>query len=350
MIRPDLDNLPAYVPGARMDDAVKLSSNESSFAPLPAAANAMAEAAAGVNRYPDMGAVELRTQLAKHLGVDFEQTAVGTGSSALCQQLVQATTTADNEVIFPWRSFEAYPIFAQVVGATPVPVELTAEQAVDLDGIAAAITDKTSLIFICNPNNPSGTTISNDEFEAFMAKVPANIVVGLDEAYFEYNRAENQPVGTDVIAKYDNVVGLRTFSKAYGLAGARVGYAFGPRDLIEALNKVAIPFSVNSIAQAGAVAALEAKEELKERIDEAVIARERIVQEFADWGAIPSEANFVWMPSASLPVPASELAAKFAESGVLVRAFPEGLRISTTTAEETDSLLKAFEAVKEVNS
>lgn len=346
MIRSDLDSLPAYVPGARMDDAVKLSSNESSFAPLASAAQAMAEAAAGTNRYPDIAAVDLRTALAKHLGVDFEQTAVGTGSSALCQQLVQVTTTAENEVVFPWRSFEAYPIFAQVVGATPVPVELTVAQGLDLDGMAAAITDKTSLIFLCNPNNPSGTTISNDEFEAFMAKVPANVVVGLDEAYFEYNRAENQPVATEVIAKYDNVVGLRTFSKAYGLAGARVGYAFGPRTIIEAINKVAIPFSVSSVAQAGAIAALEAKEELKERVDAAVIERERIAEAFADWGAISSEANFVWLPAASLPAPGNELAAKFAEAGVLVRAFPEGVRITSTTAEETDVLLKAFEAIK----
>lgn len=345
MIRPDLDSLPAYVPGARMDDAVKLSSNESSFAPLPAAAQAMAYAAAGVNRYPDMGAVELRTQLAQHLGVDFEQTAVGTGSSALCQQLVQATTTAENEVIFPWRSFEAYPIFVQVVGAAPVPVALTPEQGVDLDAIAAAVTDKTSLIFICNPNNPTGTTISNDEFEAFMAKVPAHVVVGLDEAYFEYNRGENQPVGTDVIAKYDNVVGLRTFSKAYGLAGARVGYAFGPRSLIEALNKVAIPFSVNSVAQAGAVAALQAKEELKERIDAAVVERDRITTAFAAWGAISSEANFVWLPAASLPKQPQDIAADFAAAGVLVRAFPEGVRITATTAEETEVLLKAFEII-----
>lgn len=345
MIRKDLESLPAYVPGARMDDAVKLSSNESSLAPLPAAAKAMSEAAAGVNRYPDMGAVELRTQLAAHLGVEFEQTAVGAGSSALCQQLVQATTTADNEVVFPWRSFEAYPIFAQVVGATPVPVALTAGQAVDLEGIAAAVTEKTSLIFICNPNNPSGTTISNDEFEAFMAKIPSNIVVGLDEAYFEYNRAENQPVATEVITKYDNVVGLRTFSKAYGLAGARVGYAFGPQNIIEAVNKVAIPFSVNSVAQAGAVAALEAKEELKERIDEAVIERARIVDALSAWGAIPSEANFVWCPKDALSKQPQELAALLADAGVLVRAFPEGIRITSTTAFETDVLLKAIESV-----
>src|SRR5699024_467449 len=346
MIRKDLESLPAYVPGARMDDALKLSSNESSYAPLPSVAQAMSEAATGVNRYPDMGAVELRTALAQHLGVEFDQTAVGTGSSALCQQLVHATTTADNEVVFPWRSFEAYPIFAQVVGATPVPVELTPEQGLDMAGLAAAITEKTSLVFICNPNNPTGTTISDEEFAAFMAKVPAHVTVGLDEAYFEYNRADNQPIGTDVIAQYDNVVGLRTFSKAYGLAGARVGYAFGPRKLIEAINKVAIPFSVNSVGQAGALAALEAKEELKERIDEAVIARERIAEAFSAWGAIASEANFVWLPAAGLPLPPQEIAAKFAAAGVLIRAFPERVRISTTTSEETDVLLKAFESIE----
>ena len=337
MIRPDLSSLPAYVPGKRQEDALKLSSNEATQPPLPAAVNAMAAAAAGANRYPDMGAVAIREALAEHLGVAFEQVAVGTGSSALCQQLVQVTCTDGDEVVFPWRSFEAYPIFAQVHGATPVAIPLK-DEGVDLEAMAAAITDRTRLIFICNPNNPSGSIVTRAEFAEFMAKVPAEITVALDEAYTEYLRAEDTPLATEEIAKYPNLVGLRTFSKAYGLAGLRIGYAFGQPEMIEALNKVAIPFSVNSVAQAGALASLAAQDELKQRTDTAVVERQRVIEAT---GAYPSEANFVWLPGET-----PELAAALAEQGVLVRSFPEGIRITVTTPEETDQLLAAWKAVR----
>lgn len=337
MIRPDLSSLPAYVPGKRQEDALKLSSNEATQPPLPAAVDAMAAAAAGANRYPDMGAVAIREALAEHLGVAFEQVAVGTGSSALCQQLVQVTCADGDEVVFPWRSFEAYPIFAQVHGATPVAIPLK-DEGVDLEAMAAAITDRTRLIFICNPNNPSGSIVTRAEFAEFMAKVPAEITVALDEAYTEYLRAEDTPLATEDIAKYPNLVGLRTFSKAYGLAGVRIGYAFGQPDMIEALNKVSIPFSVNSVAQAGALASLAAQDELKQRTDTAVAERQRVIEAT---GAYPSEANFVWLPGET-----PELAAALAEQGVLVRSFPEGIRITVTTPEETDQLLAAWKAVR----
>lgn len=337
MIRPDLSSLPAYVPGKRQEDALKLSSNEATQPPLPAAVDAMAAAAAGANRYPDMGAVAIREALAEHLGVAFEQVAVGTGSSALCQQLVQVTCADGDEVVFPWRSFEAYPIFAQVHGATPVAIPLK-DEGVDLEAMAAAITDRTRLIFICNPNNPSGSIVTRAEFAEFMAKVPAEITVALDEAYTEYLRAEDTPLATEDIAKYPNLVGLRTFSKAYGLAGVRIGYAFGQPDMIEALNKVSIPFSVNSVAQAGALASLAAQDELKQRTDTAVAERQRVIEAT---GAYPSETNFVWLPGET-----PELAAALAEQGVLVRSFPEGIRITVTTPEETDQLLAAWKAVR----
>lgn len=337
MIRPDLSSLPAYVPGKRQVDALKLSSNEATQPPLPAAVDAMAAAAAGANRYPDMGAVAIREALAEHLGVAFEQVAVGTGSSALCQQLVQVTCADGDEVVFPWRSFEAYPIFAQVHGATPVAIPLK-DEGVDLEAMAAAITDRTRLIFICNPNNPSGSIVTRAEFAEFMAKVPAEITVALDEAYTEYLRAEDTPLATEDIAKYPNLVGLRTFSKAYGLAGVRIGYAFGQPDMIEALNKVSIPFSVNSVAQAGALASLAAQDELKQRTDTAVVERQRVIEAT---GAYPSETNFVWLPGET-----PELAAALAEQGVLVRSFPEGIRITVTTPEETDQLLAAWKAVR----
>ncbi|MGV0352720.1 histidinol-phosphate transaminase [Corynebacterium confusum] len=346
MIRPDLSSLPVYRPGARNDDAVKLSSNEANHPPLPAAQEAMNRAAAGANRYPDMGAVALRKALAQHLGVDFDEVAVGTGSSAICQQLVQITSTAESEVIFPWRSFEAYPIFVQVVGAQPVAVPLGADHGMDLAAMAAAITERTSLIFLCNPNNPTGTTITNQEFTDFMDKVPGDVIVALDEAYFEYNRAADTPDASQYLRRYPNLVGMRTFSKAYGLAGVRVGYAFGAANIIAALNQVAVPFSVNAVGQAGALASLADAAALQSRTDEAVEQRERVAAELADFGSPHSEANFVWLPApavAAIGTP-EELAERIAAEGVLVRAFDEGIRITVTTTEETDALVAAFRA------
>lgn len=343
MLREDLESLPAYVPGKRMPDAVKLSSNESAYPPLPSTTQAIAESAAQSHRYPDMGVVELRKKLAAHLGLaDETSVTVGTGASALCQQLVTITCQPGDEVIFPWRSFEAYPIFTQVTGATAVPVPLR-ELRNDLHAMADAISERTRLIFVCNPNNPTGTTISTEEFREFMDRVPADVVVALDEAYVEYNTADNSPLATEAVQQYPNVIGLRTFSKAYGLAGLRVGYAFGNPEIIATLGKVAIPFSVSAVAQAAAIASLEAADELNERVTETNQQRDRLADELA---LTQSFANFVWVPAESLHDSPQEVAAQLAESGVLVRAFDEGLRITATTAEETDALLAAWKKVR----
>ncbi|MGP6175107.1 histidinol-phosphate transaminase [Corynebacterium sp. A21] len=336
MIRADLADIPTYVPGKRLNNAVKLSSNEVATPPLTAAVQAMVAAAAGANRYPDMGAMALREALAGHLELDIAQLTVGCGSSALCQQLVQIAAGPGDEIIFPWRSFEAYPIFAQVVGATPVAVPLTEEGRHDLAAMAAAITERTRVIFLCNPNNPSGALISSAEFEDFMSKVPANVLVGLDEAYIEYVRSEDTPLAPEAIGRHPNLIGLRTFSKAYGLAGVRVGYAFGAPEIITALNKVAIPFAVNLVAQAGAVASLAAADELLERTDVIVEERERVATAV---GARPSEANFIWLPTAN----AASIAAALIGENVLVRAFPEGLRVTVSTPAENDVFLAAWE-------
>ena len=199
IVRADISEIPSYVPGKRLADALKLSSNEVTHPPLPAAVAAMAEAATTANRYPDMGATDLVHAIAKHLRLRPEQVAVGCGSSALCQQLVQITCKTGDEVVFPWRSFEAYPIFARVAGATPRPVPLTADHRVDLPALAAAITPATRLVFVCNPNNPTGTAITKREFEEFMAVVPPTTLVALDEAYFEFVRTQNTPMGTEVV-------------------------------------------------------------------------------------------------------------------------------------------------------
>lgn len=339
MIRPDIAAIPAYVPGSRDDTAVKLSSNEAGEAPIPAAVGAMTAAARTSNRYPDMFALELREVLAEHLNVQVEQVAVGNGSSALLQQLVQATCTPENNVIYAWRSFEAYPIFLQVVGAQARPVPVTREGQHDLERMAALIDAATSLIFLCSPNNPSGQVITTAEFDAFMEKVPEHVTVALDEAYFEYNRDEGAVEGTDVIRRYPNVVALRTFSKAYGLAGVRVGYAFGPREIIEALEKVAIPFQVSAVAQVGAIAALDAQEEMRARTEETVAVRDEVADHI---GAAHSQANFVWLPN----VDAARIAGELAKHGVLTRAFPEGLRVTVTNRAEAEQFMRAWDAIQ----
>ena len=338
IVRADISEIPSYVPGKRLADALKLSSNEVAHPPLPAAVAAMAEAAAAANRYPDMGATDLVHAIAKHLKLHPEQVAVGCGSSALCQQLVQITCTTGDEVVFPWRSFEAYPIFARVAGATPRPVPLTADHHVDLPALAAAITPATRLVFVCNPNNPTGTTITKREFEEFMAVVPPTTLVALDEAYFEFVRTQDTPMGTEVVVKHENVMALRTFSKAYGLAGVRVGYAFGNPAIITALNKVAIPFGVSVVAQAGAIASLAGAAQLLERTNETVSERDRVARAI---GAIPSEANFVWLPTKT----AATLAQQLANQGVIIRAFPEGVRITVTDHAEANRFLAAWNSI-----
>ncbi|MFC5938498.1 histidinol-phosphate transaminase [Corynebacterium choanae] len=339
-LRDDLGQIPPYVPGKRAPEAVKLSSNEVQLPPLPAAVAAMADAAATANRYPDMSVHELKHELANHLHIDAAQVTCGCGSSALCQQLVQATCRPGEEVIFPWRSFEAYPIFAMVTGATPVPVPLTDSHHVDLVAMAQAITDQTRLIFVCNPNNPTGTTVTKQAFAEFMAAVGSNIVVALDEAYFEYVRDDDTPNAAELLAVYPNLVGLRTFSKAYGLAGVRVGYAFGHAEIIAAVERCALPFGVSGVAQAGALASLAAQHELLARTDVTVRVRDTFQTAV---GAVPSQANFVWIPTPD----AVDIAAHLAARGVLVRAFPEGIRITVTDEREMDVALQALQAVIE---
>ena len=340
MIRNDVSAIPAYIPGRAVPDALKLSSNEAAHPPLPSAIEAMTEAARTANRYPDMGVVALKAELSDALGLTPEKIAVGCGSSALCQQIVQATCQAGDEVIFAWRSFEAYPIFCLVVGAKPVMVPLDDNHRHDLDAMAAAVTDRTRLIFVCNPNNPTGTNITEDEFTAFMDRIPDDIVVVLDEAYIEYVRDENNPVSTELLDRYPNLVGMRTFSKAYGLAGVRIGYAFGNPQIIDAVNRVALPFSVNAVGQAGALASLAAADELLRRTDEAVEQREALIARIPE--AVDSQTNFVWIPTTR----ARELAETLAERGVLIRAFDEGARVTVTTGEELERFLNAWDAVQ----
>ncbi|WP_040864349.1 histidinol-phosphate transaminase [Nocardia exalbida] len=339
-IRPDLESIPAYTPGRSNPGAVKLASNETTVGPLPAAAKAIAEAAELANRYPDNQVTELRTALAEFLGVGFENVAVGCGSVALCQELVQITcSSASDEVLFAWRSFEAYPIVTKVGNATAVQVPLTPGQVHDLDALAAAITERTKLVFVCNPNNPTGTAVGKAELVRFLDAVPSHVLVVLDEAYYEYVRLADHPDGVEIGRSRPNVVVLRTFSKAYGLAGLRVGYAVGDPAVITALLKVHIPFSVNRLAQAAAIASLEARHELLDRTDLLVTERARVRDALvaAGYPVPPSEANFVWLP---LGAGSAEFGEASAAAGVLVRPYgTDGVRVTIGDPHENDLFL-----------
>ncbi len=277
--RADLATLPSYVPGRSIPGAIKLASNEVPAGPLPSVAKAIAEAALQVHRYPDTGAGELTARLAAKLGVPEAQIAIGCGSVSLCQQLIQATCTERDEVVFGWRSFEAYPIVTHVVGAKQVRVPLTSDHALDLDAMLAAITPQTRLVFVCSPNNPTGTLVRKAELDRFLAAVPSNVLVVLDEAYFEFVTDPDAPDGIDHVRERDNIAVLRTFSKAYGLAGLRVGYCVASEEIAAAVRKVCLPFSVNHLAQAAAIASLDAEEELFERVHEIKGERVRVRDE-----------------------------------------------------------------------
>src|SRR4051795_5908504 len=226
-LRAVLAAIPRYVPGrpARDDGRTfKLSSNENPYPPLPSVLEAVARAAATMNRYPDMGSARLVEAIATRLGVPAECVVPGTGSVAVLGHLVQSVCDEGDEVVFAWRSFEAYPIVTQVCGARPVPVPLTPDARHDLPAMAAAVTDRTRLVLVCSPNNPTGPAVHAQELEAFLDRVPRSVLVVLDEAYVEFVRDEKVPDGLAVWRRHRNVAVLRTFSKAYGLAGLRGGH------------------------------------------------------------------------------------------------------------------------------
>ncbi|SDH26200.1 histidinol-phosphate aminotransferase [Lentzea fradiae] len=347
--RADLASLPSYVPGRTIPGAIKLASNEVSAGPLPSVVQAIADAATAINRYPDSGSTELTARLADKLGVPADHLALGCGSVTLCQQLVQATCTENDEVLFAWRSFEAYPIVTHVAGAKQIRVPLTDGHVHDLDAMAAAITPNTRMVFVCNPNNPTGTALRTEEIEAFIAKVPDDVLVVLDEAYKEFVDDAHVPDGVELAkqlwaAGRDNVAVLRTFSKAYGLAGLRIGYAVAPPAVADVLRKVYVPFSVNALAQVAAMASLDAEDELMVRCRAIVAERIRVRGELLALGyEVPeTQANFVWLP---LGERTAEFNEHCLEHKVVVRAFVgEGARVTIGEPEENDAFLAAARA------
>ncbi|HEX7105382.1 MAG TPA: histidinol-phosphate transaminase [Acidothermaceae bacterium] len=342
--RADLRGVPTYKPGRRAATgrrSFKLSSNESPYPPLPSVLDAIAEAAHQTNRYPDLAATPVVEALAASLQVPAEHIVVGCGSVGVATQIIEAFAGPGDEVLYAWRSFEAYPIIVQVSGAASVRVPLTPSAAHDLAAMADAITSRTRVIFVCNPNNPTGTAVRHTELVAFLDRVPTDCLVVLDEAYREFIRDPEVPDGVGLYRDRPNVAVLRTFSKAYGLAGLRVGYAVAHEEVADAFRITNVPFSVSAIAQAAAVASLrpEAEKELLERVAATVAERSRVVEALraAGWAVPETQANFVWLPTGART---EEFAASCEAAGVVVRPFAgEGTRVTIGEPEANDLFL-----------
>jgi histidinol-phosphate aminotransferase len=339
--RPILDQFAPYQPGkapAPGGRSFKLSSNESPFGPLPSVLKVIAEAAGDIHRYPDNGATELTAAIAARFSVPAAHVAVGCGSVGVAQQLLEAVGEPGTEVLYAWRSFEAYPYLSDLAGTTSVRVPLRAETH-DLAAMAAAITTRTRLIFVCNPNNPTGTVVRRAELTGFLDRVPADCLVVLDEAYSEYVRDPGVPDGLALYRDRPNVAVLRTFSKAYGLAGLRVGFLIGHEPVAAAVRKTMLTFTVNSIAQAAAVASLTAETELLDRVDTVVAERGRVCAGLRrqGWTVPPTEANFVWL---RLGEDTTDFAGACDRAGISVRPFAgEGARVSIGDQEGNDAFL-----------
>ncbi len=347
-LRPSVDAIPAYIAGKPPKQVAgltpyKISANENPYETLPEIRDAILSNLSRVNRYPDMHAGALIEALATRFLVDPGNLALGTGSVGVLQQFVQATCEAGDEVVHAWRSFEAYPIVATVNGAKSVPVPLRADESHDLAGILAALTPRTRLILICQPNNPTGVAARSEELRAFLSQVPPEITVVLDEAYIEFANAPDVPNGLDLFGEYsdhENIAVLRTFSKAYGLAALRVGFATAAPEVAGALRKCAVPFGVSTLAQAAAIAALGAEPKLLERVKSITDERSRVIAGLraAGWSTPDSQGNFVWLRLGAATADFNEMCLN---RGLSVRAYgTDGVRVTIGEIEANDRLLE----------
>ncbi|WP_432545313.1 histidinol-phosphate transaminase [Kineococcus sp. SYSU DK004] len=346
-LRPHLEKVPAYVAGkpalAREGLRVwKLSSNENPYPPLPSVVSAVAEAAADLNRYPDPAATAMLEAVARRWDVPAEQLVTATGSVRLLAQLAETTCGPGDEVVYAWRSFEAYPVTAALAEATAVQVPLTAEARHDLPAMLAAITPRTRLVVLCSPNNPTGPALRSGELTDFLDRVPGDVLVVLDEAYREFVDDPDVPDGVELSRRYPNLVVLRTFSKAYGLAGLRVGVALADPRVASVLRRSSTPFGVSGVAQAAVVASLRpaAEAELMERVAALAAERRRVLGGLRaqGWDVPDAQGNFVWLPVGER---ALELADAFAVEGLVVRPFAgDGIRVTVAETAANDRLLE----------
>ena len=346
--RDTIASIPAYVagkppaprPGKRV---FKLSSNENPYPPLPGVVEAAEAAVAVMNRYPDMGNTALYAALSERLGMPQARLAAGTGSVAVLYHLLQAFCDPGDEVVYAWRSFEAYPIAVSATGAVSVQVPVDADGRHDLDAMAHAVTERTKVVIVCTPNNPTGPSVTETGVRALVEQVPDHVLVVVDEAYREFVREQDPIDGLALARDHANVAVMRTFAKAYGLAGFRVGYLIAHEEVAAAVRACALPFGVSSVAQAAAVASLAAEDELLARVESIVAERARVVAGLADqgWTFPEPQGNFIWLPLADRT---AEFAALAEEAGITVRPFAgEGVRVTVGEPDANDVFLSVAE-------
>jgi histidinol-phosphate aminotransferase len=351
-----LARIPHYEPGTSLDDAkaraetpdaIKLASNESPFPPHPAVIDAIARAAADVNRYPDPEARALRRAIADHHETDMARIAVSNGSCEILLAAALALCEPGDEILFAWPSFSIYPSLAPLCGAREIRVPLGEGYVHDLEAMLEEVTAATQLLIVCNPNNPTGTHIPADRIAAFVEGVPSRTTIILDEAYIEYQTNDDPDTTLDLLAKHPNVVLLRTFSKCHGLAGLRVGYALCSPQFRAAVDAVRQPFSVNALAQAAATEAIRHQDDVAQRVEKNVMERVLVEEELREMGfaTADSHANFSWFPLGDLDE--NEVVDSLAKAGVAVRpGTPLGgaghLRVTYGTRAENERFLAAF--------
>ncbi|WP_124054551.1 histidinol-phosphate transaminase [Arcanobacterium ihumii] len=348
--RPEIDSLPAYVAGKKALDAsvIKLASNESPFPTLPAVQAAIATQLGGISRYPDIGSQVLTSKIAQFHGVAESNVTVSNGSVALIEKILNAVCTVNSKVVLPWRSFEAYPIAIQLAGARAVKVPLRPDGNADLDSMLLAIDANTRAILVCTPNNPTSSALTHTEVRDFLMQVPPHIPVLLDEAYIDYVEMEDAVRGVELLKEFKNVISLRTFSKAYGLAALRCGYALASEEITRGLIASATPFGVNSLAQTAAIAALDSVGEVKRRVRVIKHEREKMVNALCalGWcGPIP-QGNFVWF---NLGEESHRFATLSEDEGIIVRAFAgDGVRVTVAEPEGSLRLVRAYSAFRRI--
>lgn len=347
-----IDTLPSYkqgkpAPKVEGHRSFKISSNENAYDPLPSVVDAIENASLGhLNRYPDMRGWAVVERLAEKLDVKPENIVLGCGSTEVITQLVSLVAGPGDEVVYPWRSFEAYPIIVAGAGATSVQVPNLPDGSHDIDGMIAAINERTRLIIVNNPNNPTATSVSDADARRLMEAVPSDVLVLFDEAYIQFNTDADTSVAMDLFREYPNIVVAHTFSKAYGLAGLRIGYAVAPADVIDGMRKVALPFGVTDVAQTAALASLDAYDELEERVKAIIAERARVVAALRGqgWEFPEPYANFFWLP---LGERTEQAAAEFLADGLSTRVFDgEGIRISIGEVEANDQVIATCARLK----
>jgi histidinol-phosphate aminotransferase len=338
----------AYVPGKqpKMDqDAARLAANENPLPPLQSVQRAIREGIAGLNRYPEAVGTTLRTAIADHHGLSADMVTIGAGAGSLCERAVIATCGTDNNLIFGQPSFIGYANYAATAGAEAVRVPLDDSLTYDLDAIADRVDGKTGAIIVCNPNNPTGTGVGLDRLRRFLDAVPDRCLVLLDEAYIDFADAPDCVPGAELIADYENLLVVHTFSKAYGLAGIRAGYALAQPSTIATVNMARSPFQINNLGHIAALASLAATAELTERIETVKAERRWLVEQLGQLGiATPaSHGNFLWVPMTGER--AASTAAALEQAGVLVRPLRSGVRITIGTHQENERLVRGLAAL-----